>query len=589
MKRSTKGRFFKRSLFRYLRLIMLPLLIFSILQQVITISGIRSETAVAEKTRLLQLETSMNYVLDEMEAFVVAFDQDSLYSSFSDILKKPALTYERNVALRIVRDWLRSIANARSYIDSIYVYVENDNGRFIKSDDGVTHLKELMDTQWMDSFMEKRKSMTQWTWRRPYVRYGFEKDHSSETVSVFRTVRSARGLIVLNLSPLYMKNQLRELLTYPGQELLVLGPDDELLFSSTDAPSIPLATLIQKADRFIEGRTFSIDGFSVTTQQDGRYGWRYMSLVPNDVLFALSNRLLWTSIMLLSICTLLCFLQAYRHTMRNNRRLTGIYVLIDAAAENKPLPPLPSRAADEYSYIEQNILKTFIDKSMIQKQLHEKNYQLKTLEMMALQAQISPHFLVNTLNTVFWNSLALTGGPNNVSEMIEDLSQLLVLLVGEPKEEVALEEEVEYLKCYIDIQSKRFPDRFVFNQDIAKDAMPVKILKLVLQPLVENCVTHALAPDRVVLIRLRAQIEGEMLIISVSDDGEGIDMQKLDTLRALTGQPIGQSHIGLVNTIKRLILFYDVEMPVTIQSEKGKGTEVRITLPIQAGGLKRRL
>ena len=67
MKRSTKGRFFNLSLFRYLRLIMLPLLVFSVLQQVITISGIRSETAVAEKTRLLQLETSMNYVLDEMK------------------------------------------------------------------------------------------------------------------------------------------------------------------------------------------------------------------------------------------------------------------------------------------------------------------------------------------------------------------------------------------------------------------------------------------------------------------------------------------------------------------------------------------
>ena len=98
------------------------------------------------------------------------------------------------------------------------------------------------------------------------------------------------------------------------------------------------------------------------------------------------------------------------------------------------LPPLPSRVRDEYGYIQQNILKTFLEQSYLKMQLSEKRYRLQSMELLALQSQINPHFLYNTLDTLNWISIRLNGHPNQISTLLESLSSILRYSLGHPNE-----------------------------------------------------------------------------------------------------------------------------------------------------------
>ncbi|MGN0972886.1 MAG: sensor histidine kinase, partial [Aristaeellaceae bacterium] len=564
-------------------LILLPMLLCTLLGQLLTNRSVTQATAAQERSMLNQLETSMNYILDEMDAFVLALDQESVFRSVSDILRQEELSYDRSRSLSLLKDWIMSLVNVRDYIDSIYIYIENGNDRMMHSDDGVRLIASSSDQDWLTIFRDRRGSLTDWTMRRPYTRYQFQSGYPGcwETVSLFRVIRSGRGVIVLNLDPQILQTQLARMTCYDDQQIYVLNHEGELLFANTDSPVFSGEALKSLLASGGEERFFSCEGYACSLLSGSKYGWQYVSVIPEAVLYRLPNYLRAVSLALLAGGVALCVLLAYRHSLRNSRRLYSICSILDAANSNQPLPPLPPRRTDEYSYIEQNILSSYIRQNNLEKQLQDKNYQLKSFELLALQAQINPHFLVNTLNTIFWLSMGLTNGPNPVSEMIEDLTGMLDCLAADPNEVVSLEEETRYLTYYINIQRKRFPDRFDFQADIASECLGLYIPRLTLQPLVENCIAHSLVPDRTVHIRLNAQVDGDMACITVSDDGCGIPPDKLAALRAQWNEAPTYRHIGLVNTVKRLTLFYNLPDAVTVESRPGQGTCITLRLPVR--------
>lgn len=579
---NTRERFFRMGFVRYVRLILLPLLLCTLLGQMLTIRSVTQETAAQERRMLRQLETSMNYIQEEMDAFVLALDQESVFRSVSDILRQEELNYDRSRSLSLLKDWIMSLVNTRDYIDSIYIYLENGNDRMMHSDDGVRLIATFADQDWLTIFRDRRGSLTDWTMRRPFTRYQFQSGYPGcwETVSLFQVIRSGRGVIVLNLDPQILQTHLARMTCYDDQQIYVLNQEGELLFANTDSPVFSggiLKTLLASGG---DNQFFSYEGYACSLLSGSKYGWQYVSVIPEAVLYRLPNHLRTVSLALLAGGVALCVLLAYRHSLRNSRRLYGICSILDAANANHPLPSLPPRRTDEYSYIEQNILSSYIRQNNLEKQLQDKNYQLKSFELLALQAQINPHFLVNTLNTIFWLSMGLTNGPNPVSEMIEDLTGMLNCLAGDPNEVVSLEEEAQYLTYYINIQQKRFPDRFDFEQDIAPECLGLSIPHLTLQPLVENCISHSLVPDRAVHIRLTARIEEGIARITVSDDGCGIPPDKLAALRAQWNDAPSYRHIGLVNTVKRLTLFYNLSDAVEVVSLPGQGTRVTLRLPV---------
>lgn len=149
----------------------------------------------------------------------------------------------------------------------------------------------------------------------------------------------------------------------------------------------------------------------------------------------------------LLICLLLGLFLSWRFTSRSYRQMTGIMCLLDSAAQGGELPELPaSRYQDEYEILTDNLVKSFLEQRYKKLESSERTFHVKALELMALQAQINPHFMFNTLKTIYWKSYSLTDGANDVSSMIESLSGILHYSLENPGSMASVREEIQQTK-----------------------------------------------------------------------------------------------------------------------------------------------
>ncbi|MDK2800407.1 MAG: two-component system, sensor histidine kinase YesM [Clostridiales bacterium] len=216
-------------------------------------------------------------------------------------------------------------------------------------------------------------------------------------------------------------------------------------------------------------------------------------------------------------------------------------------------------------------------------QLSERKYKLQTMELLALQSQMNPHFLFNTLQTIYWKVCSFTGKSNEVNRMIENLSDILRYSLETGEMNVTLEEEIKNTISYIEIQKIRYKDKFDVIWEYDDDIKQLKVVKLLLQPLVENSIYHGIKEkEGKSYIKIKINHSNHWIKIVVIDNGLGITPEKLIKLQEKLNQDQDYSeHIGLFNTNKRLMLtYYGNQFRIKIRSKMGWGTAVYIYIPI---------
>jgi signal transduction histidine kinase len=192
-------------------------------------------------------------------------------------------------------------------------------------------------------------------------------------------------------------------------------------------------------------------------------------------------------------------------------------------------------------------------------------------ELKALRQQLHPHFLFNTLNTV--SVLVREGDSDRAVTLLARLSTLLRITLEQTRTpEVTLQQEMDFLEGYLEIQQARFCDRLRVTVDIPPELRPARIPNLLLQPLVENAILHGVAPKTGPgHVHVSGQGVGDELQLEVSDDGPGLP----------DAGPAGRREgIGLANTRERLAKLYGDRGRLTLRSEPGRGVTVRIALPL---------
>lgn len=203
--------------------------------------------------------------------------------------------------------------------------------------------------------------------------------------------------------------------------------------------------------------------------------------------------------------------------------------------------------------------------------------QRKQAELEALQAQINPHFLYNTLSTI--SSLANLGETDKVTEMVQGLSRFYRLTLNEGKVITPLENEVKQVGTYLDIQRVKYADGFQVYTDIDEDILQEPIIKLILQPFVENIFKHAWFGDSIA-IRISGARTADGILLKVIDNGIGMRPDKIKELLAGPGTSGGY---GIKNVDDRIKLRYGEEYGISIASIYGAGTTVSIILPSDGG------
>ena len=212
-------------------------------------------------------------------------------------------------------------------------------------------------------------------------------------------------------------------------------------------------------------------------------------------------------------------------------------------------------------------------KNLILKVKEEEQIIAKT-ELNLLQAQINPHFLYNTLDAV--SALALMEDYDNCFKMTQALGSFYRNSLNSGLDFIKVKDEINCIQSYMTILNIRYDNEIKLEIDVEEEVMDCEILKLLLQPLVENAVHHGIKPkDGKGTVSIRVFSDEDEIIFILSDDGVGMSEEKI--AEVMEGRSVtGKSGFGLYNLMQRITLYHGIKQPVLIHSEPGNGTEVAV-------------
>ena len=199
-------------------------------------------------------------------------------------------------------------------------------------------------------------------------------------------------------------------------------------------------------------------------------------------------------------------------------------------------------------------------------------------ELKALQSQINPHFLYNTLDSIIW----MAEGKKNeeVVLMTASLARLLRQSISNEDEVVSIGQEVEYARGYLTIQKMRYKDKMEFQIEVDPSILHIPLIKLVLQPVIENAIYHGLKyKESKGLLLVKGFMKNDNAVLQVIDNGVGMDEETLAHIYERHKVNYQSNGVGVYNVQKRLQLYYGNEYGITYESKKGEGTTATITIP----------
>lgn len=224
---------------------------------------------------------------------------------------------------------------------------------------------------------------------------------------------------------------------------------------------------------------------------------------------------------------------------------------------------------------------------------YEKELLKNQTELKALQSQINPHFLYNTLNAFYWS--LEEKGEEELAKLVIAMSELFRYTVGTTGEMewVSIQQELDYIERYLQLMQMRMGDRLQWEIECDDMTQSCTIPKLLIQPLVENAIVHGIEKKRgpgKVTIRTFYNYESEVIQVEVCDNGKGMNKQRVKDIEKVLENPTlltSDVGIGIRNIQKRISVYYmnDVIQPLRIESEIGKGTCLILQIPIKGGAV----
>lgn len=205
---------------------------------------------------------------------------------------------------------------------------------------------------------------------------------------------------------------------------------------------------------------------------------------------------------------------------------------------------------------------------------------LRIAEFHSLQSQINPHFLYNTMDMINW--LSQQGRSADVTSAIQKLSRFYKLTLSRKKSLSTINDEIEHVSIYVQLQNMRFHDTIDLLIDIPDNLLDYSIPKLTFQPVIENCILHGILEkeSKQGTIVLTGWLDEDDIVILISDDGIGMPEEKLENILTGNGSSGGKgSNIAVYNTHRRLQLMYGPEYGLKYSSTYGAGTDVEIRIP----------
>lgn len=579
-----RRKIFLHYFFQYLTPIILPVLFFGIIAISVLRGEIRNNINLENHNILTQYCSNMDQLLNESTQLLLSIDNNPfILYRLNSLLSSARMSQSSYADLQYIMAILSKPQNDRSYVYSSYVYIHNNN-RFLSSKEGLLPIADSYDISWYSSYLASDPEIHTWTEIREIVPV---KNAEKQTVlSIFRRTSNIKGVIVFNILPEYLDLYLNSLQLSKERGLVVLDESENIIISkNTPALSGEVLSSVIPADAStpshinIAGQVYWVNVINSQTFQ-----WKYLMLTNQNLLYQVPNFLTFILILLLGIALLIGTLLALLTTKKLSDQVYEIIDLLQSPQTDYAKPNSSKKnISDPFSTILENILSMYVKENNLKMQLAEINYQRLDAEFAALQAQINPHFIFNTLEIISYECMGLTHSHNQASQMLQQLALMLRYSLSAPNELVYLSQELENAEHYLKLQTYRWEEQMIYRLNIEESLYHIRCPKLILQPIIENAIIHAFdkTSSQVFSIDIFGIQEEETAYVTIRDNGRGITSDQLAELKKqLRDDNVMQStQIGLYNIHHRLRLHYGSLYGITIDSVEGQYTAVTLSFP----------
>lgn len=545
-------------------------------------SSILIQKAVENTEQNLRLVSEkLDLILDNAENYSKIVITDN---TVQDVLSKPLtddplINYQRYVA---VQDSLKGIADTKTFINAVIIY--DRLGRIY--DSGSLEGVEDVSRAYFDKFAGSAYGLE---WADTSASNYWQGTSKYDVIKLFQKFNSDRvgqtlGLVELTIMESYIADQYRNIdigkngsIFIVNKQGLVSSHTDkrELYKSVADQPYFSWVTAHEGGEQF---RDASGRELLVVSRYFPRLDWTIVGTVPvreimkdNDIL---TQRFLALGIVFVLTGVILSFVIATSIT----KPLNKIKATVKNVQEGNLDVWLDLKSRDEIGALAREFNKMVDRTKTLMSSMVEEQKRKREFELAALQAQINPHFLYNTLESIC--ALADLKRNADIVAVVNRLASFYRGVLSKGNAIIPMEDEIHITRTYLEILKVRYGAQLDYSFDIEMNVYRCQTVKLLLQPIVENSVYHGLKNKRGKgLISVRAAVDGDMLKIMVEDNGVGMKPEMLEGIFKPLQDQGRQRSFGLKSTDERIKLYFGMEYGLSVSSEYGAGTTVTVKLP----------
>ena len=554
-------------------LTVIPFIVLSIMFYSNTLKNIREE---------ITLENS--YIFDNSVNIIdrTLMEVDTLSSSLASNESTQLYTIN-NVStdsFKTISRLAKTLPIIYRYIDSIYIYSEPTDT--VIMDNNSIPLSDLSDTDWINAY----RAVTS---PKGTIIPRSKNNVYPQLITIIKPIYVAdekKGAIIMNINAQSIYNSMLYQQYKDGRLFFLVNADNKIIISSelsyfnTYPDDIGLNTLTIESNPKNSVYEINDKNYVVLSGDSTISDYKYISAYPLELYEHKLSTMKLQIIGILLLLMIIIFILAYVASVRSYSPLNEIISFLDNS--QPPADSIEEEDKNELMYIINSIQTHINDKTKMAEILEERMKLLRKSQYDMLQTQINPHFLYNTLETINWMAYNMSNSENPVSKSLINLASFFrnTLTSGYF---VSIENEIKYTNEYVNILALRYGDLFDIEWDIDESILSYTIIKICLQPIIENAVYHGIKQKNDKgLIKIKGLCDDNNIILIVSDDGVGIEKDALDELNKTLSETSftnEKSHIGLSNVNQRIKIIFGDSYGIHVESTVGVGTDVYVTIP----------
>lgn len=488
---------------------------------------------------------------------------------------------------------LASLLAFKDGISFISIYGVNGLEYYVSKDSsaGINDLETIMQSPIYQKAI-KLKGMPFWVPLRKDNQI-FIKNNKSPKIAMFRSILNMndfqiQGFLMININLSYIHNIYRENLRDSKSTVILVDKNNEIIsFCTSNNHLQNRPGLMENISPYIkdqEGKkiiNINNKDLLLTYSTIEQSNWKLLYMVPTNIVLQPVQNILYLTIIVILICLIIGFILSMYTSSLVTKPINKLLYSMNRVKRGNFREKVNFIYQDEIGKLGTQYNEMIDNIHKLINRVYKLQLKEKEAELRALQAQINPHFLYNTLDTIFWK--AEKSKQREISEMVYALSKIFRLTLNRGEDFTTIQNEKELIENYILLQKKRFKDKLDYKLKFEKNILNYSIPKLILQPFVENAIIHgAENSEHNTLVSVSGYYNKESIHFIIEDNGAGIEKSTLTDIQNNNQLPENSdTGYAIHNVRERLSLYYNDNYKLTINSEEGKGTKVEIVIPAQ--------